>query len=234
MTSRDAYVHDPRRWSFLIPAAGPGVRLGRGPKCLLPLGDEPLWARAVRRARRVAEQVVLAVPGGCLSEVRAKNPPCDVIEGGASRHESVARLLSASSGDRIFIHDVVRPFGSTRLMLEVAALAELAGAAACLSAFDSPVVRVREGLMIDWVSPADAGHAQSPLAFHRSVIEAAYRLAGQAGPAAHSTVELVWRAGHPVRFAEAERENIKITYPGDDRLASMLVAAWDARDRPPG
>jgi 2-C-methyl-D-erythritol 4-phosphate cytidylyltransferase len=232
--SRAAYIHDSRRWSFLIPAAGPGVRLGRGPKCLLLLGGEPLWARAVRRARRIAGQVVLAVPGSCLPEVRGANPPCDVIEGGASRQDTVARLLSASSGDRIFIHDVVRPFGSTRLMLEVAALAEAAGAAACLSALDSPVVRVRDGLMADWIPPADVGHAQSPLAFHRSVLEDADREAGRVGFAAGSTVELVWRAGHPVRFAEAERENIKITYPGDDRLASMVAAAWDDQDNTPG
>lgn len=234
MTSRDANVHDSGRWSFLVPAAGPGIRLGRGPKCLLLLGGEPLWARAVRRARRVAGQVVLAVPAGCLQEVRAANPPCDVIEGGASRHETVARLLAASSGDRILIHDVVRPFGSTRLMLEVAALAERSGAAACLSAVDSPVARVREGVLAEWLSPADAGHVQSPLAFHRSVLEEAYRAAGQAGFTTRSTVELVWRAGHPVHFAQAERDNLKITYPGDDRLASLVAAAWDDRDPAPG
>lgn len=231
MTSAGGYRHDPGRWSFLVPAAGAGERLGLGPKCLLPLGGEALWQRAVRRARRVADQVVLAVPRDCLATVRGAGPGCEVIEGGDSRHESVARLLAAASGERVFVHDVARPFGSRRLMLEVAALADATGAAACLERFDSPVARTREGGMAELLALPDAGQVLTPLAFHREILADAYRKARESGREAGSTVELVWRAGQALRFADSEPGNLKITDAGDYRLAQRLVAGWDAEDQ---
>lgn len=229
MNSPSDRAHDPARWSFLIPAAGPGDRLGKGPKCLLTLGRETLWQRAVRRAIRIADDVVLAVPAECVADIRGAAPACRVIAGGASRQETIATLLAAASRDRILIHDVARPFGSRQLMLAVAALGDRTGAAACLSECDSPVVRAPDGVLAEVSSLPSAGMAESPLALHRQVLEEAYRRSGATGHVARSTVELVWQSGHPVRFIASERDNIKITLPGDWELARMIVAAWDAR-----
>lgn len=226
-TSSDR-AHDPSRWSFLIPAAGSGVRLGNAPKCLLTLGGETLWQRAVRRACRIAGDVVLAVPAECVADIRGATPACRVIAGGASRQETVAILLAAASRDRILIHDVARPFGSRQLMLAVAALGERSGAAGCLAACDSPVVGAPDGVLAELCPLAPAGMAESPLAFHRPVLEEAYRRSRATGQVARSTVELVWQSGHPVRFVASERDNIKVTSPGDWELARMIVAAWDA------
>ena len=237
MTPAGSYRHDPRRWSFLVPAAGSGDRLGRGPKCLLPLGGEALWQRAVRRAREFAGQVLLAVPEACVADIRRADPACVVMAGGDSRQESVARLLAAATGDRILIHDVARPFGSRRLLHEVAALGERTGAAGCLEAFDSPVARARDGGLAGLLALADAGQVRSPLAFHRAVLEEAHRRAREAGLVARSTVELVVRAGLPFEFAASQPDNIKITNADGYRLAQLLVAAWDeaqARSADPG
>lgn len=45
-------------------------------------------------ALHVTQHLILAVPGECLPAIRGANPPCEVIEGGTSRQESVSRLLA--------------------------------------------------------------------------------------------------------------------------------------------
>ena len=228
MSKGRAPAHDPACWSFLVPAAGSGDRLGDGPKCLLELAGEALWQRAVRRARQVADDVVLAVPAACVREIAAAAPSCRVIAGGETRQETVAALLAAASCERLLVHDVARPFGSHALMRAVAALADRTGAAGCLAACDSPVVDAPRGELAQVSAFAQAGLAASPLAFHRAVLEDAYRHARDVGLVPRSTVELVWSAGHPVHFVASERDNIKVTCPGDWQLARMIVAAWDA------
>jgi len=232
MTGATALVHDAARWSFLVPAAGAGERLGAGPKCLLELGGETLWRRAVRRARRVANDVVLAVPEDLVREIAATGPPCRVIAGGATRQETIANLLAAANRERILIHDVARPFGSRALMLAVAVLADGTGAAACLARCDAPVVGVAHGELTQAIDFPDLGLAESPLAFHRAVLQDAYRRAGADGFTARSTVELVRHAGHAIHFVASERDNFKITHPADLRLATLLVAARAAQNEP--
>lgn len=232
MTGGGVAVHDPARWSFLVPAAGAGERMGGTPKCLLRLGEETLWQRAVRRARQVADDVVLAVPESLVPEIAATAPPCRVIAGGATRQETIANLLASANRERILIHDAARPFGSRALMLTVAALADRTGAAACLAPCDAPIVGAAHGELTRVIDLPEAGLAESPLAFHRAVLEDAYCRARADGCTARSTVELVWRAGHPIHFVASERDNPKITHPGDWQLATRLVAAWDAANEP--
>lgn len=222
--------HDPGRWSFLVPAAGAGERLGLGPKCLLSIGTEPLWQRAVRRASLLADDVVIAVPGELVADIdRAAAGRCRVIAGGGTRQETVAKLLEAAATDRLLVHDAARPFGSPTLMRAVAAVAERTGAAACLVACQGPVVRIGPDGEAGPSVAGPAGVVVSPLAFRRSVLEDALRHASVAGVVARSTVELVMAAGHAVRLVASEPDNLKLTTPDDLDLARRLVAAWDAR-----
>lgn len=220
--------HDPRRWSFLVPAAGAGERLGLGPKCLLELGGEPLWERAVRRASPLADEVVVAVPASLVVDVeRAAAGRCRVVAGGGTRQETVERLVAASSAGMILVHDAARPFGSDGLVRAVASLAESVGAAACLAACRGPVVEVGPDGVGRVVGTGRRGVAETPLAFRRGVLEDACRWAREGGIVAGSTVELVMAAGHAVRFVDSEPDNVKITSLDDLRLARRLVGAGE-------
>jgi len=228
MTLDERYKHDKNRWAFLIPAAGSGIRLGQGPKCFLTLGGEMLWQRAVRRAHEVAAEVVLAVPSEGIEEVRRLNPPCRIIEGGATRHKTIECLLAAVSANNVFIHDVARPFGSYRLMLEVASRVELTGAAGCYTKIDTPLVLKQKGAVMEFQSSNNGlGMVNSPLAFTKEILIKSYRMAREMGYDAQSSVELVFRAGAKFLLADGESDNIKITYSSDYRLACMMVEAWD-------
>ena len=221
-------AHDPRRWSFLVPAAGAGERLGLGPKCLLELDGESLWERAVRRASRLAAEVVVAVPEGLVVAVgRAAAGRCSVVAGGGTRQETVERLVAASSARMILIHDVARPFGSDALVHGVASLAERVGAAACLAACRGPVVEIGPDGDGRVLGTGRRGMAETPLAFRRGVLEDACRRANEGGFVAGSTVELVIAMGHAVRFVDSEPDNIKITSLDDLLVARRLVGGGE-------
>jgi 2-C-methyl-D-erythritol 4-phosphate cytidylyltransferase len=120
--------------SVLIPAAGNGLRLGRGPKAFLQVGGRTLleWTLA---AFRDAAEVLVALPPGA-------EPPKGLgavfLEGGATRQASVARLLEAASLPLVLVHDVARPFVSRGLVARVLEAAQRSGAAV-------PVLRGRVG-----------------------------------------------------------------------------------------
>ncbi|MEY4136038.1 MAG: hypothetical protein RL205_166, partial [Actinomycetota bacterium] len=116
----------------LVPAAGKGERLGAGtPKALREVGGIPLLVHAVRglAASRVIDLIVVAAPVDFVDEVRALlgelDVTCDieVLAGGESRQESVARALIAlpSEVDIVLVHDAARALTPPELISSVVA-----------------------------------------------------------------------------------------------------------------
>ena len=62
------------RISALLPAGGGGTRLGLGDKGFLELAGKPLLHWVAEKARQVAGEVLVAVPGERLDEARALLP----------------------------------------------------------------------------------------------------------------------------------------------------------------
>ena len=202
------------------PAAG-GTRLGLGDKGFLELAGKPLLHWVAEKARQVAGEVLVAVPGERLDEARALLPGCVVIAGGATRHASVARLVDAASGDQVLVHDVARPFASVGLMRAVLAAAGVQVRrrhAGSRGASGAPVRRPRGG----GLGPQRAAIFQAPQAFDRALLLRLLREADQAGWEPQSTLQLAVRAGIPVVAVPGEKSNIKITSADDWRLAQLL------------
>src|SRR5690606_31131742 len=69
-------------------------------------------------------QVVVAAPPGHEQEFTTPEPwrpdlPLEVVTGGASRSESVARAAAASTGELILVHDAARPLVSAELAIRL-------------------------------------------------------------------------------------------------------------------
>ena len=116
----------------LVPAAGKGERLGAGtPKALREVGGIPLLVHAVRglAASRVIDLIVVAAPVDFVDDVRALlgelDVTCDieVLAGGESRQESVARALIALPADIdiVLVHDAARALTPPELIASVVA-----------------------------------------------------------------------------------------------------------------
>ncbi len=220
--------------AVLVPAAGLGARLGPGePKALRELSGASLLVHAIRRLCQAPSvgHVAVAAPVGRVDEVRAAleheaptRVTIEVVEGGATRQDSVAAALTAVPilYPIILVHDAARAFAPPDLVERVAAA-------------------VREGHpvvipvlpLVDTIKHVDSsGHVtttlerselravQTPQGFQRDVLVAAH---GGVGAAATDDAGLAEYIGVPVFCVLGAREAMKITDPIDFAVAETLL-----------
>ena len=197
----------------VVVAGGQGVRFG-GLKQFATLGDETVAARSVRRARSVADAVILVVPPGYQGTGEGADV---VVEGGATRAASVrAGLAHVGEVDIVVVHDAARPNARPVLFAAVVA-AVVGGADAAVPGLvitdtvkrvaredDLTVVRATE-------SRQELMTVQTPQAFRRAVLVAAHANADEATDDA-ALIEL---AGGRVVVVPGHGDNVKITNPAD-------------------
>ncbi len=216
----------------LIPAAGEGLRLGRGPKALVTVAGETLLSRAVRAFLGLTDEVVVAVSpamqlamqpvvqGGLeLSAVR-------FVPGGPTRQESVYNLLQATTADIVLIHDAARPFLSREVIGAVIAAVKAHGAASTVSAVADTLIETQTGRVVDRQT---LRAVQTPQGFRRELILAAHDYALRSGYAATDDAALVRALGHDVALVEGSSWLLKVTTQADLELAEALATVWDAR-----
>lgn len=213
------------RSAALIPAAGSGTRLGLGPKALVEVAGNSLLARSVACLAPHVDEVLVALPRGLAlpQGVRAR-----AIVGGATRQESVLRLLRATSADVVLIHDAARPFLPARVihaLLE--AVPETGAATAALPVADT-LIRAEAGR---WASPVPRGGlwaVQTPQGFRRDLLLRAHGAAQAAGFGATDDAGLIAWTGGAVSLVLGDARLFKVTAPGDLALARAVAAVWDA------
>src|SRR5438270_11698908 len=106
------------QWAAIVVAAGRGSRFGR-PKQLVELAGAPLVSWCLRTFAKMPEVAQLIVVTeepwldamGEITAQLAQDKRFDIVAGGATRQESVAkglRLLD-NACDAVFVHDGARP-----------------------------------------------------------------------------------------------------------------------------
>ena len=208
----------------LIPAAGEGLRLGRGPKALVTVAGETLLNRAVKAFAGLVDEVVVAAPpkveGGLeLSGMR-------VVSGGVTRQESVYNLLQATDADTVLIHDAARPFLSRQVIEAVIDAVKTYGAASTVAAVADTLIEAQTGRVID---RGTLRAVQTPQGFRRELILAAHEHALRSGHAATDDAGLVRALGHEVALVEGNSWLLKVTTQADLELAEALATVWDAK-----
>ena len=224
--------------SAILAAGGRGARMGAGvPKQMLMIDGRPILQRSfdtLASLARVAE-IIVVLP----SELAADPPPflaanarVKVVDGGATRHESVAKgfaLLDGRRTERVLIHDAARPLATSRLFERMMdASMDAVDAIAAMRAVDT-VKQGRPGAsdgsfpIIDHTLRRDSIYlAQTPQIFAYGHLAKAIAL-GRSAPDATDEATLVEQAGFPVSLVEGEPNNIKITTEQDLRVAETLL-----------
>ncbi|ANE42593.1 2-C-methyl-D-erythritol 4-phosphate cytidylyltransferase [Deinococcus puniceus] len=213
----------------LIPAAGSGTRLGRGPKAFVEVGGLSLLARSVVCLSPYVDEVLVALPAGMQlpNGMQAR-----AIAGGDTRQASVLALLQATDADVVLIHDAARPFLPTRVIREVADAAWAVGAATAALPVADTLVQAKENT--DWgtLTPREGLWAvQTPQGFRRTALLAAHESAQQEGHAATDDAGLIARLGQRVALIPGDARLFKVTTPGDLALAEAVAAVWDGEAR---
>jgi 2-C-methyl-D-erythritol 4-phosphate cytidylyltransferase len=236
MNSRAASV------TAVIAAAGSGERLGAGgPKAFVPLAGRPLveWSIAAMRAAAGVRSIVVACPPGHAHDLGGHD--LAVIDGGATRAQSVANALATVGTELVAIHDAARPLVTPDLIEGVTATLvadpEAAGAIAA-----TPVTDTIKQVDAEHLSPSDAHRvnnatevegtldrgrlwaAQTPQVFRLEALRHALEADPAQVEAATDEAMLVEAVGGRVLIHPAPPENVKVTTPLDLRVAELLLA----------
>jgi 2-C-methyl-D-erythritol 4-phosphate cytidylyltransferase len=224
------------RFFAVVPAAGVGQRLGGGErKAGARLRGLPLvvWAlRAVARARDFGGGVVVAHPGD-VERARAEwLPLCplpragcwQVVTGGSTRQESVARGMAAAEAEwgLILVHDAARPLIAPSDIDRVVARARQCGAAILGSPMSDTIKEVDGDRIIRTVARDRLWRAETPQVFWRDwYVSARARGGGTTGVEFTDEAALLEANSAPVQIVPAEHLNLKVTTPSD-----LLLAEW--------
>jgi len=241
-----------------VAAAGSGERLGvGGPKAFVRLAGRPMveWSIAALQGAAGVRSIVVACPPGHVHEPDAGD--VEVVEGGATRSQSVANAMDAVGTDLVAIHDAARPLLTPQLVEGVlGTLAADPGADGAIAAAPVTDTVKRVGVADesaaggsgDRMASIDAYRvmkspivvestvdrrqlwaAQTPQAFRVEALRAA--LAGDPDAVAAATDEamLIEAAGGRVLIHPAPVENLKVTTPADLKLAELLLAGRSAK-----
>lgn len=251
--------------AVIVVAAGSGQRLGYGmPKAKVPLGGESILTHALRgvAAAGVARQICVAIPQGD-AELRAlceefarelkaahrrnaasghslQDPVLTVVDGGASRADSVRAAMAAllPGTEAVLVHDAARALTPESVFHRVAeALA--AGADAVIPVM--PVVDTVKTVepttgdgaavapeLVTGTAPRETLRAvQTPQGFTLAALQRAHEAAAgfNAVEAAVVTDDamLVELLGIPVHAVRGASQSLKITTPLDLILAEGLL-----------
>lgn len=221
------------RCAALLPAGGSGTRFGSElPKQFVAVQGDPLITWAIRRfvSSGIVERIVIAVPPahrdlmGSIVERGGWDTPIQIVEGGATRQESVWNALAAAGDVAIVaVHDAVRPLFSPELLRELIAAAHEHGGAIPGVPLTETIHRVSGGWLAESPLREEFVAAQTPQCFRRTILLEALQRAREEGYVGTDEAGVVARYGHPVRVLTGETGNVKVTHPADiDRLGRTL------------
>lgn len=228
--------------AILLLAAGRGTRLGAEvPKAYLRLGSAPLLVHSAARLLAAlaptdaCEVLVLVQPEDrdthipdCIEPLRALLPDgaeLKIVDGGATRQESMERGLSATAADSdlVLVHDAARALVPIEPTRECLAQAASIGAALLAIPAADTLKRVADGRIVETIDRSSIWYAQTPQIARRSLFLQACDHARKTGFQVTDDASLLEHAGIEVAVVAGTAGNLKITRPDDLPLAEALL-----------
>ncbi len=223
--------------AVIIPAAGEGKRLGGHRKQFRALGGLSVLEQTVMVFERHPEvdHVVVATPADAVAPLEQELRRIGttklwcVVEGGASRQESVYRaLLSVPDHvDVVLVHDAVRPFVAPDCITELVRHVRTEGAAALAVPVSDTLRRAAEDVFGETISREGLFRMQTPQGFRREWFREAHEAARAEGMEWTDDVALVQWAGRRVCCVPGSADNVKITTPSDWERAQRMWPIWE-------
>lgn len=220
----------------VIPAGGAGKRFqSHVPKQFVLLDGLPVLVHALKPFEQSDQihEIILALPVDDVVWMRTEliekygiRKITSVVPGGQERQDSVKNCLDVlpEACDWIVVHDAARPMVTDELIQNVLHAARERGAATCGVPLKDTLKMVRNASDVLKTVPRDSFWlTQTPQAFRRDILLAAYRKAYMEKFQGTDDASLVERLGQDVRMVEGLEENIKITTQEDMKMAEALI-----------
>ena len=206
----------------IIVAAGASRRMGFDKlRYCLSDGRTVLETSCALFAAHPAVDELVLVAGGnrpqCEAIAAACPKPCTVVQGGATRADSVHNGLAAAKGQLVAIHDAARPFASEEVITQVLQAAAKTGAAApAVPVKDTIKVADKDGKVVTTPDRATLYAVQTPQCFDRALyLQALEAVSGEKASLVTDDCSLFELAGLPVTLTAGDYANLKITTKED-------------------
>jgi 2-C-methyl-D-erythritol 4-phosphate cytidylyltransferase len=201
------------------------------------------WSLEALRACEPVRSIVVAVPPGHVHDLSGDD--LDVIDGGATRAQSVANAMATVDTELVAIHDAARPLLTPRLVEELVAGLdadpEASGAIAAAPVTDTikqaigQAESTSDALISSEMTNASLvigrtldrsrlWAAQTPQVFRADALRVALEVEARTRDAATDEATLVEAAGGKVLIHPTPAENFKVTTPHDLRVAELLLS----------
>ncbi|MEQ8523829.1 2-C-methyl-D-erythritol 4-phosphate cytidylyltransferase [Gracilimonas sp.] len=221
--------------SVIIPAAGSGERMASDiPKPFLKVGSKTILEHTISRFLEVPDvvQIIVATSKKYIPEIKSifdqvpTTLDIQVVEGGKERQFSIynALKLVSPNSELVAVHDAVRPFVRKQLIEECCSVASKVGGAVLGVPAKDTIKRVDKNKVIeDTPNRSFLWQAQTPQVFQKALLMKAYESALKDHFVGTDDASLVERVGGVIQMVEGDRENLKITYPIDLKIAELIL-----------
>lgn len=218
----------------IIVAAGSGSRFGSTiPKQFLEINGKPILIYTLERFASCAaiDEIKLVLAAGEIEKFRltlekyefAKS--IEIIEGGATRAESVRNGLNSIDSDKckvVAVHDGARPFVAVEEITQTIEKACETGAACLVAKVTDTIKTTKDGKIVGTIDRETLRRALTPQTFRFEILRKAF---APENFDANATDEcfLVEKLGCEIAFVDGSAKNIKITTREDFAVAEIFL-----------
>lgn len=229
----------PSMYTLALLNGGLGTRVAAGqPKQLIRVNHIPAMVYPLVAVDPLPEvtQIVLNYPEGWREEVEqlvrdyAISTPITYVPGGATRHESVHRMLPHCHNEHVIVHETARPLVTS---VEFSALiaSEHENVSYMLEIpFTVAPVEPETQRVTGYLERDRLRNVQLPQKFRRSTLEAAHEYAREHDLEFTEDATLCAVAGAEVYFIPGSDRNFKVTTKTDVKLAGYLLGVEGTDD----
>ncbi len=218
--------------SAVLLAGGSGSRMNaKEAKQSLKINGEKIFKITAKRFNNFSfiDEIIFVGRKEDLSEyefeLRDLDKVSSIIQGGKNRFESsfnAIKFLEKTPPDIVLIHDVVRPFPSQKAILKSIEVAKVSGASILAVNSVDTVVKIENGVIIEFPERKDIFLVQTPQTFRFDIIKSAQEEFLKENFETTDDSRLVFNSGFPVVVVNGNTENIKITHPKDLDIAQQI------------
>ena len=209
----------------IIPAGGTSSRFGNKNKLLEKInGKEVIKYTVEAFEKSEADEIIICANSAIMEELKEifKNSHrVKIIEGGATRQQSVFNGLQACECEYVLIHDGARPMITTDLInLAIEEVITKKALTVATKTIDT-IKEVIDGKIIKTIDRAKLYNTQTPQAFEYNLIKDAHqKLYGQNFTDDAGMIEYL---GKTVYIINGSYKNIKITTRNDLHIAKIYL-----------
>lgn len=209
----------------IIPAGGTSSRFGKSNKLLEKIGEKEVIKYTVEAFEKSnIDEIIICANVAIIDDLKKILNDCKkvrIIEGGASRQESVFNGIKACECDYVLIHDAARPMITTDLINTAIDEVVFKNALTVATKTIDTIKEVVDGKIVKTIDRSKLYNTQTPQAFKYNLIKDAHeKLSGQNFTDDAGMLEAL---GETVYILNGSYKNIKITTQNDIDIAKVYL-----------